>query len=525
MLIHEDPHLNLFWVYGSRIKNQTDSDITNVNYLENNITKALVNTLENLPADSCRISFLKECSVLPQDALESSLEFEFRLQRKPDKNVVTSFPESNRFLWGISPTGDAWDIGKIPLEKMDFNNRKESIRFILEQIEDELESGNNEEDFAQKEAARLFDEIEAIQNNRGESIPDGWILIYKKYESAEREPLYCIAIENKWQKLDPYQLLNHWKKSLYHAEGKTSFSKFADIYKYISRYGDKSPVVSHFLEYLSLVGQEPFTYFRENDFSMLYVRDEGALTEYQKSILIKYRNLISNKFWNFFNGFIIDYVKRFNSEHLKQGLTVEYKGNNQRIYVKRNKDVEEIKEFNLYFDFDKTNGSFYISTEVGVDRAFINRRLLPFLKANNNMVLQLESHYENCIYSRNIRLNNINSLVYFWIKGFDTLENYLNEINTAKIAVSKRPKEDCINELQNLVAKTDYNLKRIEKVSRGKYKTWHWLEYLRIIEEFKIEEFCGEDAVNRLNSTLTDCINRHCEGIIMLKTLLTEAQK
>lgn len=504
MLIHDDPHLNLFWVYGSRIKNQNDSDITNVNYLENNITKALINTLESLSADSSRMGFLKDCGVLPQDAMDSSLEFEFHLQRKPDKHVVNSFTESNRFLWGISPTGDAWDIGRIPLEKLDFNNRKESIRFILEQIEDELKIGNNEEDFAQKEATRLFDEIEAIQNNKGESIPDGWIMIYKKINNnSEREPLYCIAIENKWHKLDPYQLVNHWKKSLYHSEGKASFSKYADIYKSISHYSDESPIVIHFLEYMSLIGEEPFIGFANNDF--LELNDPNN------------QRLISKKFWKFFDGFITEYVKKHNSELRNSNLTVEYSKKNQRLYI------NGFEYINLYFDFWNSSGKLTISTEIGVNRAWVNRCLLPFLKANRNKVLQLASQYKDDYYSRHVRLNNKSKSVYFWIKNFDTLENYLNEVNTDKIAVPQLPKEACISELKNLNVPPDDD--KLKSLSHWSWKTWHWLEYLRIIETIEINEYCGEDAVKQLNIDLTSSINRQCEGIRMLNELLSEAQK
>ena len=362
--------------------------------------------------------------------------------------------------------------------------------------------------------------IEAIQNNRGESIPDGWILIYKNHDkNSERKPLYCIAIENKWHKLDPYQLVNHWKKSLYYAEGKTRFSKYAEIYSNISRYGNESPIVSHFLEYMSLIGQEPFTYFRENDFSILLVKDKKSLTRSQEAILERYQILIAKKFWKYFEGFMTDYVKRFNLEHLKHGFTAEYDEKKARLYVNKG------QSFNLYFDFNRENGVFQISTEVGVKEEWVNRCLFPFLKANNKRVLQLESQYKYCTYSRHIRLKGISDFVYFWIKDFNTLGNYLNILDTNRIAISKRSKEECIADLQKLIARVKYNIERLENVTRGRRKTWHWLEYLRIIENINIGEYCGEDAVNSLNDILTDCVNRHCEGIIMLNELLREAKK
>ena len=289
MLIHEDPHLNMFWVYGSRIKGKTDTETVNVNYLENNITKALINTIENLPTDSSRISFLKDCEILPKEAEDSSIVFEFRLQRKPSKEEVTRFPVNNRLLWGISPTGDAWDIRKIPIEKINFDNRKASVQFILEQIKDELETDDTEKDFAQNEAARLFDEIEAIHNNRGDSIPDGWILIYKNNDNTfEKEPLYCIAIENKWHRLDPYQLVNHWEKSLFIPNGKTRFSKYADIYRMMRHYENKSSIVIHFLEYMSLIGEEPFIFFDKFSYKAIKISPKLFANQRLVCMLIKH---------------------------------------------------------------------------------------------------------------------------------------------------------------------------------------------------------------------------------------------
>ena len=297
--------------------------------------------------------------------------------------------------------------------------------------------------------------------------------------------------------------MNHWKKSLYHSEGKTSFSKYADIYKSISHYSDESPIVIHFLEYMSLIGEEPFIGFTNNDF--LKLNDPNN------------QRLISKKFWKFFDGFITEYVKQHNSELRKSNLTIEYSKKNQRLYI------NGIEYLNLYFDFWNSSGTLTISTEIGVNRAWVNRCLLPFLKANRNKVLQLASQYKDDYYSRHVRLNNKSKSVYFWIKNFDTLENYLNEVNTNKIAVPQLPKEACISELENLnVPPNDDKLKSIRYWS---WKTWHWLEYLRIIETIKINEYCGEDAVKQLNNDLTISINRQCEGIIMLNELLSEAQK
>ena len=270
---------------------------------------------------------------------------------------------------------------------------------------------------------------------------------------------------------------------------------------------------------MSLIGQEPFTCFRENDFSILLVKENDNLTKYQEAVLERYQKLISKKFWKYFEGFMADYVKRFNLEHLKHGFSVEYDEKRARLCVNKG------QSFNLYFDFNREKGVFQISTEVGVKEEWVNRCLLPFLKANNNLVSQLESQYKNCTYSRHIRLKGISDFEYFWIKDYDTLEDYLNVLNTNRIAISKRSKEECIDDLQKLITRVKYNIKRLENFTHKRRKTWHWLEYLRIVENVNIAEYCGEDAVKQLNNILTECINRHCEGIRRLDELLSEAQK
>ena len=181
----------------------------------------------------------------------------------------------------------------------------------------------------------------------------------------------------------------------------------------------------------------------------------------------------------------------------------------------------------IYFDFNKTTGYFTISTEVGVDSAKVNCCLLPFLKNNKEMVLQLETQYQNCYYGRRVRLNNKSKSVYPWIKDFNTLSDYLNELSTDKIAISQLPKEECIDKLKKLGVERDKsNNERLVKINKWKWKTWHWLEYLRIIEDIDIKAFCGgEEAIDRLNNALSESINHHCEGIRMLNTFLAESQK
>ncbi len=512
MLIHQDPHLNLFWVYGARTTDTAGEEI-NVNYLENNITKALINTVENLPSDSCRINFLKKCNVLPEDEINSSLEFDFRLQRKPDKEEVVKFLESNRILWGISPTGDTW--GERFIEQINFKDRKKSVEIIVEEIKNKFigEDKNSEEIY--KNATNIFEEIKRSHDRKGESIPDGWIMIYKVDRNGERTPFYCIAIENKWYKLDPYQLKNHWEKSLYFSEGKTRLSKYADIYNNMFFYSEKSSVVKNFLEYITLIGEEPFTGFNEQDFTLLDKDDR------KKALLWK-------KFWKYFDLFMIRFVSEYNKkiseDSLLKDMKIKYVENNKRL------QVAGTENFNLFFDFYNNSGVLQISTEIGVNKAWVNCYLLPFLKNNPSKVEQIENCFrfneENqrkLDFSRHVRLNNMSKSVYFWLKSFPSLHEYLNELDIQHIS-TRYPKEICCNKLVDLgVLPQD---EKIEKIKNWKWKTWHWLEYLRIIEDVDIKRFCdGENAANHLDNVLSECIQRQCNGIKMLNDFLKEAER
>ena len=81
---------------------------------------------------------------------------------------------------------------------------KKSIETLIRQnypLKDEKEI----EDLVRKQV----NETREIIENRGDSIPDAWILI-----SVNNQLKYCIAMENKLYDLDPFQLHNHCEKSL-----------------------------------------------------------------------------------------------------------------------------------------------------------------------------------------------------------------------------------------------------------------------------------------------------------------------
>lgn len=461
MLRHKDCHLNLFWSYGDVV------------YWENNVTRALINTFESMSPSEV-IAFLCDCGVIPENNLTKP-NIKYGLQRKPDKEIIKKFNTSNRVLWGISPTGVAWDVGKVPLDEV-LNEKKDNVVLrIFEALSD-----NPNDKVAYKEAEKQYEEILKIQNNKGDSIPDAWIMIYD-----DKTPFFCVAVENKWYNLDPYQLQNHWIKSLYVNSGKTIYSKFEEIYKNISKYSASNIIVSHFLEYISLLGYEPVTSFNELDFEQSYEEP--------------YKGILNKKFYRYFDKF------------MEKNYKGRYDNSKKRLYV------PDINHFNIYFDFSCNSGELSISTEIGVKAAWVNEKIIPMLKNTNSLSEEISDIYGECIFVRYVRLNNKNLNLYFWINQYRHVVDYLNAIDSNRITISKLPKLECYDKLEKLGQSLDnYSM---GKLRQWKPEKWHWLEYLRIINTVRISDYCYNDTC-RLDRVLKQMIDRHITGLKKLDEIL-----
>jgi hypothetical protein len=91
----KDEHLNTFFNYEGKPQ------------LENNITKAFINTLESLTDQELREIFKDLFNVsLPN----TDLKFDYYLQKKPAEKEIKDCPESHRHLFAFSPTGEMLGI-------------------------------------------------------------------------------------------------------------------------------------------------------------------------------------------------------------------------------------------------------------------------------------------------------------------------------------------------------------------------------------------------------------------------------
>lgn len=237
-----DEHLNVFWQYDGKP------------WLENNITKALINTFESLSSSSKK-KFIQ--TFFGFSSLSEEVTYKFYLQKSPEDKEIKSIKESNRLLFAFSPTGKSWGAEGIDTGNIDLI--KDSIKQSL--IKNKLVNEDKEIDSIVKDQ---LEETMSIIENRGGSIPDAWIIILK-----DNNPIYCIAMENKLYDLNPFQLNNHCTKSLFMKKNSIKYAKYSEILESLSNL--KGYLVDDFLRYMYFLN-----YWEVNNLSQL----EGMAEEH-----------------------------------------------------------------------------------------------------------------------------------------------------------------------------------------------------------------------------------------------------
>ena len=84
MLIHQDPHCNLFWTYNGNNKD------------ENNITKALINTFESMPNESVFKSLLGLLKIDGYDDNKESKSSDGKYVKNIWTNIVNNYPKEKK---------------------------------------------------------------------------------------------------------------------------------------------------------------------------------------------------------------------------------------------------------------------------------------------------------------------------------------------------------------------------------------------------------------------------------------------
>ena len=319
-----DKHLNVFVNYAAPSTHQ------NVEGLENNITKALINTLESLDLDDEKKSDEKRIfQELFNIDLPESFSCEFYLQwqggNKEIKAKIESAPVENRFLLAFNP---------VEAEKKywgaDGSDTKDEST-IRAELTKEYKSTYPE--WSDEETDRkVKHDIEDIRKNRnGKSIPDGLIIIKSKEQECF---LYAIALENKKWYLNPYQLNNHLEKSLMLNEqdekkGHILYRTYKDIIKAVAPC--ETYMTDSFVEYMVILG-----YGKPDNFEECFLHADNSIKKrlcfpFGEEILKKVKDLLAEE---------------ENSKKSKLDTIDERDHNTWRLHVR----YDNLKEINLVFN-------------------------------------------------------------------------------------------------------------------------------------------------------------------------------
>lgn len=468
MLIHTDRHLNVFINYGD------------THHLENNLTKAFIHTLSFLDtAQQLHLlaDWLEEPRLNQLDV--STTDIHFGLQIQPPELAIENIPMANRLQLGICPTGEAWNenllnLGALPADPTI------GIQMVYDALRsDQGEAGMTQEESVADLKKRAAEEYDVLMNRSKQgSIPDAWIVVYEA-----GEPTWCIIVENKWYDLNPHQLRNHREKALAHAEAKTKIRSFAQLYdrfRSVQERTHQQTLIPHFLEYLSLTGNEAVHRFYPADVKV--IREAKSLQERDF-----YANLLYRKFFK-----VLDVFAK-NEGYVFDART-------------RRMQVDGVEQFNFVFEFDQDTGHFRISSEIGVKNQNVNKRILPrLLDASRSLQSDIEQLYPNSVFQRFIRLNKFNTNHYFHIAQYPKLGDYLAAIKDVPITRSKVSARECYDKLTALGVAAG----RIQHVSYA----FHKLEYLRILDHLDIQDYVDKPNHDQLFADLKNLVEQHLRGI------------
>lgn len=260
-----DKHLNVFWQYDGKPE------------LENNITKAFINTFDSLDYES-KLIVVDELFGIKLEK-ENKYEFSYGLQHDPDdetNRIIKSVDDNNKVLFAFSPTGKC--RGEIDgIDKADEEAIRESL---TKKIINEYPNITYPK-LKEKVNDKLKVVLQNIEDRRQhDAQPDAWIFI--RLDNC-KSPKYIIAFENKLWDLDPYQLDNHCTNALHiKTNDRTNIikkSEYEKILKVLSRFINTNYLSGEFIRYMYFMN-----YWAVDSVSQIEGMDKEHVKFYSKPI-------------------------------------------------------------------------------------------------------------------------------------------------------------------------------------------------------------------------------------------------
>lgn len=505
-----DRHLNIFWQYNGNP------------YLEDNITRAFINTL-SLSSKTLQINMINFLISDIEEKIETDnlaeIEIKYDLQNPFIKDI--SSKKCKKILIGLNPNGLEWGEETYSILK--------KINIETDLIEEVI---NNNSKLKHLLKSKDIDENKINENieyyryvlntilERGNSRPDGWIFVFKK---NQLEPEIIIAIETKLWSLDPFQLKNHLEKSLGIKETcdkRMKLIKFEEICEKIKFDLNRSSngIEEHFLKYMELLGYYiKVDEFEKND--ILFAIDND------------YNRVINNKWVKWFDYyFFSDEYKKFERE-VNTKITYDRK--------KRQLWFEDIKNGNIYFDITSNKNeleresAFFIGTEIGVNSKDYMKKFKDSITKNEKYIEELSIIYTNnsdkkeyeSIFSIFKRLNSNQMTQYMGIRDYQQINECLKELKSDDIYRNEIWKNDCLKILGEIKAKnTDYNITSlIEKVDKWKFgekksSLYNLLSYLRFVDYVNYNAIYNRNKES-ISELFSKMLLKHYKGLQYINKL------
>ena len=165
------------------------------------------------------------------------------------------------------------------------------------------------------------------------------------------------------------------------------------------------------------------------------------------------------------------------------------------------------------FDYHPDLEFFELITVVGFRNYWYNVHLYPKLLKNPKFIADIENNYLPCRFDRQIRFNKIRETFYQTVKSYNSLGNYLNDVNASGIWYNKLTPNQCIAQLNKIGVTKSETITRLRNTNR---KDYNWLEYLHIFTAPKINSalFLNEDP-----ATIAEFerqLEQHLRGMILI---------
>lgn len=433
-----DRHLNVFINYAS------DSTNKEVEYLENNITKAFINTLESLGnGDEIKAIFTKLFEIELPDQYKCEYFLQWKSNNEEIKSVIKKIKKENRFLFAFSPTGKHWGYIGSDIKKEDEMEKSIREHYKNEYSGEELEK-------------RVKYELKYIKRIHDvNSVPDALIILYLCSPNNDLIPEYAIAFENKKYDLDPFQINNHLEKSLELTDNQKEsrnviYKKYEDICNAIKSFG--MYMTDCFIEYMTIL-----EYYDSDDFVDCFYAEK----ELRQKLCIHFGKEILNE--------IKKSLAVNNGKKLKERKKSEYSGidrrdkNTWRLHV----CYDYLKEINLVFSGDKDKvylSLAFASKQVIAQKMYSSLNTGLFNNIPDYMKPKSSFHLQICHVGKNIsesyvsfeKLNiSIKEYVDYWQKNKDLIkttkihDEQNNSIDV--IAIYRRMMDD------GIITADDYN--------------------------------------------------------------------